>query len=103
MGGIVQDTKLVQIGDKSYKEVVSIVNVNTHHEHYTKTKATDMSKNDLILVNKYNYLSEDYGLINSSVKSFLPQNALVPLKIDKLVDDDVEILIKEGDVVLTAN
>ncbi len=47
----------------------------------------------------YDYLSEDYGLINSSVKSFLPQNALVPLKIDRLVDDDVEILIKEGDVV----
>lgn len=46
--------------EESYKDVVSIVNVGTNNEHYTKTKATDMSKEDLILVNKYNYLTEDY-------------------------------------------
>lgn len=65
--------------DKSYKEVVSIVNVNRHHEHYTKTKATDMSKDDLILVNKYNYLSEDYepeDLVNISLQYSYANNKI---------------------------
>lgn len=46
--------------DKSIKDIVSIVNVGTNRDHYTKTKATNMNKKDLILVNKYNYLSKDY-------------------------------------------
>ena len=46
--------------DKKIKDVVSIVNVGTNKEHYSDTKATDMSKNDLILVNKYNYLDKDF-------------------------------------------
>ena len=57
--------------EESYKDIVSIVNVNTNNEHYTKTKKTEMSKNDLILVNKYNYLEKDYepdDLINISLQ-----------------------------------
>lgn len=57
--------------EESYKDIISIVNVHTNREHYTKTKATDMSKEDLILVNKYNYLAEDYepdDLVNISLQ-----------------------------------
>lgn len=46
--------------DESIKDIVSIVNVGTNRDHYTKTKATDMNKEDLILVNKYNHLDKDY-------------------------------------------
>ena len=44
----------------SATDVVAIVNVNGDYEHYTNTKKADTSKGNLILVNKYNYLDEDY-------------------------------------------
>ena len=40
--------------------VVTNVNCNLDYEYYTNTKPTDLSKNNLMLVNKYNYLSKDY-------------------------------------------
>ena len=42
------------------KEIISIVNVNADNEEYTNTKPTDTSKKELMLVNKYNYLDENY-------------------------------------------
>ncbi len=44
------------------KDVIAIVNVNADNEWYDKNtvKETDMSKGDLILVNKFNYLKPDY-------------------------------------------
>ena len=41
-------------------KIVSLVNTNRDHEYYEDTKATDISKDTLMLVNKYNYLTEDY-------------------------------------------
>ncbi len=46
--------------DKGIKDIVEIVNTNNNHEYYTETKETDLSKGNLILVNKYNYLPNDY-------------------------------------------
>ena len=48
--------------DTSYSDVISIVNVGAHKEWYDKdyVKEVDMSKGNLILVNKFNYLSEDF-------------------------------------------
>ena len=48
--------------------VVARVNTNTDHKYYEHTKATDMSKGNLILVNKYNYLDKEYkpDLVNAS-------------------------------------
>ena len=40
--------------------VVAIVNVNSDYEQYTETKETDISKDTLMLVNKYNYLPKNY-------------------------------------------
>lgn len=58
--------------DKSYSDVISIVNVGAHRKWYDSDyiKPTDMSKGNLILVNKFNYLSSDYepdGLSNISL------------------------------------
>ena len=65
--------------EETYKDIVSIVNVHTNREHYTKTKATDMSKGDLILVNKYNHLAEDYepdDLVNISLQYAYADNRI---------------------------
>ena len=58
--------------DTSYSDVISIVNVGAHKEWYDSdyVKPTDMSKDYLILVNKFNYLSNDYepeDLVNVSL------------------------------------
>jgi len=49
---------------KKISEIVSIVNVNADNEWYTNTKLTDTSKENLMLVNKFNYLEEDYKIEN---------------------------------------
>lgn len=46
--------------DTSLKDVVTMVNVNRDYDFYTKTKDTDTSKGDLILVNKYNKLDKNF-------------------------------------------
>lgn len=47
--------------DKTYTDVISIINTNTNNEFYTKTKETDVSKGKLMLLNKYNYLTAEYN------------------------------------------
>ena len=42
------------------KEIVTVVNTNIDRPFYTDTTKTDLSKGNLILVNKYTYLEEDY-------------------------------------------
>lgn len=44
----------------SLTTIVSIVNVGANNDWYTNTKETDLTKNELILVNKYHYLPQDY-------------------------------------------
>ena len=41
-------------------DVVAKVNTNRDHKYYEHTKATDMSKGNLIIVNKYNYLDKNF-------------------------------------------
>ena len=48
--------------EKRLSEIISIVNVNADNEWYTNTKKADLSKENLILINKYNYLEEDYKI-----------------------------------------
>ena len=47
---------------KSISEIIAIVNVGANREWYDKDtiKETDKSKNELMLVNKFNYLNEKY-------------------------------------------
>ena len=42
------------------KKIISLVNTNRDYDYYENTKPTDTSKDILMLVNKYNYLNEDY-------------------------------------------
>ena len=42
------------------KNIIALVNVNRDSEEYTNTKKADLSKKELILTNKYNYLDKDY-------------------------------------------
>ena len=54
---------------KSINEIVTLINVNRDSNYYENTTPTDTSKDTLMLVNKYNYLSEDYkpdNLVNVS-------------------------------------
>lgn len=45
---------------KEISKVVALVNTNRDYELYENTKETDTSKDILMLINKYNYLNEDY-------------------------------------------
>ena len=42
------------------KKAISLVNSNTYREHYTDIEKTDVSKEELLIVNKYYQLSNDY-------------------------------------------
>lgn len=42
------------------KTAIGIINVNADYDPYTHTTKTDMSKKNLILTNKYNYLEKNY-------------------------------------------
>lgn len=44
----------------NYCDVVTYVNIGLDREYYTNTQKTDMSYGNLILMNKYLYLDEDY-------------------------------------------
>ena len=46
--------------DLSIRTIVEKVNTNSNKEYYTETNPADITKKELLLVNKYNYLSEDY-------------------------------------------
>lgn len=46
--------------DKKIKDIVEIINTNTDEEYYSQTYKTDISKKELMLVNKYYYLDESY-------------------------------------------
>lgn len=46
--------------DLSIDEIVKRVNCNLDKEFYVDVKPTDLSKNNLIIVNKFNYLEKDY-------------------------------------------
>ena len=52
--------KYLSFNSFSIKEVISIVNSESYRDYYTNMKETDYSKNNLILINKYNYLKKDY-------------------------------------------
>lgn len=41
-------------------KIVALVNVGAYRDFYEDPVATDVSKGDLILVNKYNYIDKDY-------------------------------------------
>ena len=47
---------------ESKTHIVAIVNVNANKDAYTNTTETNLKKNELILVNKYNYLKADFVL-----------------------------------------
>ena len=47
--------------DKTLSDIIAIINTNTNNEFYTNTKETDISKNELMLLNKYNYLTANYN------------------------------------------
>ena len=48
------------INNVSISNVISEVNVGLVNDYYTNVRESDVSKNNLILVNKYNYLNKEY-------------------------------------------
>ena len=46
--------------ESELSKIVSIVNVGVYNEFYTNTKKTDITKKELMLTNKYNYLEDTY-------------------------------------------
>ena len=47
--------------DKTFADIVAIINVNADKEFYKDTIKTDVKKEELMLLNKYNYLDESYS------------------------------------------
>ena len=57
--------------DKSNTDVISIVNTSSNIDWYDVIKPSDISRGNLVLVNKYNYLPDNYeieDLVNMSIK-----------------------------------
>ena len=48
--------------DKQNNEIISMVNISANIDWYDTIKPTDLSKGNLILVNKYNYLPDNYEI-----------------------------------------
>lgn len=46
--------------DLNYTDIVAVINVGSDKDWYTEPKATNLDDGYLILVNKFNYLPEDY-------------------------------------------
>lgn len=46
--------------DKPLRNIIEIINTNRNNEYYTNTTQTDISKKELMLVNKYHYLDASY-------------------------------------------
>jgi len=46
--------------DKPIRSVIEIINTNRDNEYYTNTEKTDISKKELMLVNKYYSLDKEY-------------------------------------------
>ena len=71
--------------DKSLEEVIATINVHADKEHYEDVKDTDVSKGNLMLVNKYHKLSEDYTpkeVTTISLKYAYPDNKLAKEVLD---------------------
>lgn len=51
---------LEENNNKNYNDVIAIVNINADKDWYEDATATDLSDGYSILVNKYNYLEENY-------------------------------------------
>ena len=80
--------------DNDISKVITMVNSNRDSDYYTNTKEADTSKDALVLVNKYNYVPNDYvygelvripNQYTNTVGSELSNVALDALK--ELIDD----------------
>ena len=54
-------TYKTKYSDTSYEDVIAIVNVNADVDWYSKTNEVDLTKGNLILLNKFHYLNEEYN------------------------------------------
>lgn len=90
--------------DLSYSDVVAVVNVGSNNEWYENPKQTDTSKEYLILVNKFNYLTEEFApedLVNMGL-----QYAFSGKKIREEVYGAFKRLVKDAkkeDLTIVAN
>ena len=67
-----------------YKKVVALVNVNANKEFYTDTKEANTNDGKLLLVNKYNYITEKYSVDLKDVDLSYAYNSV---KLDKEAAD----------------
>jgi D-alanyl-D-alanine carboxypeptidase len=92
--------------NKNISEIISLVNVNKDNEEYTNTKKADISKKELILVNKYNYLEKEYEPENIKKISsryayddnYAPEEALNKYKkmFEKAEEDGMDLIISSS-------
>ncbi len=74
--------------DTSTKDIVAIVNVNRDFDYYKHDIDSDISKNELLLVNKYYKLKEDFepiNLVNISNKYAYQNNQVISIVNDAFV------------------
>lgn len=84
-------------------KIVALVNTNRDYKYYENTKPTDMSKGNLILVNKYNYLDKDYvpELVNVSSSYAYANNKCSKEVLDAFIS--MASSAKEEDITLVIN
>ena len=56
--------KFYKESDNTLSNVIAIINVGANKEWYTNTKKTDISKNELMLTNKFYSLDDSYNSLN---------------------------------------
>jgi len=88
---------------KEASVVVKLVNTNRDSDYYENIKPTDTSKDILMLVNKYNYLDEDYvpELVNVSSSYAYADNKVRPEVLEAFIN--MANAAKDEDIVLVIN
>ncbi len=84
--------------DLKIKDIIAIVNVDADKKAYENNQKADVNKGNLILVNKYNYLEENYtpaNLMNMSTK-FAYQDKQTIVEVNEAFINMYNAALKDG-------
>lgn len=73
------------------KDIVSIVNVSADQEWYSNVKETDTSKGEIMIVNKFNGLSEEY--VPEDIMNVSGTYGYAGRKVSKSIYDDLTLML----------
>ncbi|MDY5727693.1 MAG: M15 family metallopeptidase [Erysipelotrichaceae bacterium] len=91
---------------QDYQQIVQSVNCSIDYPYYTNTKPADLSKQQLVLVNKYNYLDPNYvpdDLVSVDLYHSYSGNSLERVALDNYIEmhsaalnDGIQLILFSG-------